>query len=122
MRKNNSLLREEFGYKFALFTIYAKVIYGINFIITDFHRTASEQYGRFKEKKSLCDGFKKISYHQKRRAKDLVIINSRGKLIWEYTPEYDILAKIWKELKGRWGGDWFKQGKTTFNDIYHFEC
>lgn len=122
MKKNNTILRSEFGHKFALFTLRAYIINQITFVVTDFHRTAAVQNKRFKKGGTLCDGYEKISYHQKRRAKDLVIINARGKLIWDYTPEYDTLAKIWKELKGRWGGDWFKQGKTTFNDIYHFEC
>lgn len=120
-KKNNALLRSEFGYKFSLFTVHAIVIYGIYFIVTDFHRTAIQQNKRFKKGGSLCDGYKKISYHQKRRAKDLVIIDAKGVLIWKYIPEYDILAEIWKGLKGIWGGDWFKEGKTTFNDIYHFQ-
>ena len=119
--ENNTLLRSEFGYKFALFTLYARDVKGINFIVIDFHRTAPEQNQRFKEKKSLCDGYKKISYHQKRRAKDLVIINAKGRLIWGHVPEYDILAEIWKGLKGRWGGDWYIKGKTKFDDCYHFE-
>lgn len=119
--KSNTLLRSEFGYKFSLFTLYAREIKGINFIVIDFHRMAPEQNKRFKDKKSLCDGYKKISYHQKRRAKDLVIIDAKGRLIWGHVPAYDILAEIWKGLKGRWGGDWFKKGKTKFNDIYHFE-
>ena len=119
--KNNNFLRTEFGYKFSLFTIYAREIKGINFIVFDFHRTATRQNMRFREDKSLCDGFKIISYHQKWRAKDLVIIDAKGRLVWEHIPEYDILAEIWKGLKGRWGGDWFKEGKTTFDDCYHFE-
>ena len=121
-RKNNTIRRSEFGHKFAFLTLHAFVEYGINFVVTDFHRTASEQNKRFKKGGSLCDGYKKISYHQKRRAKDLVIIDAKGRLIWGHVLEYDTLARIWKGLDGRWGGDWFKKGKTTFNDIYHFEC
>lgn len=119
-RKNNTLLRAEFVLAFAIFTINANYK-GINFIVIDFHRTAKQQNKRFKKGGTLCDGYKKISYHQKRRAKDLVIIDAKGRLIWEHIPKYDILAEIWKGLDGRWGGDWFKEGKTTFNDIYHFE-
>ena len=119
--KNNNFLRIEFGYKFSLFTIYAREIKGINFIVTDFHRTAAKQNKRFKDGGSLCDGFKAISYHQKWRAKDIVIIDAKGRLIWTHIPEYDILAEIWKGLKGRWGGDWYIKGKTKFDDCYHFE-
>ena len=121
MQKNNTLLREEFGHKFALFTLYAKDIKGINFIVTDFHRTVSEQNKKFKKGMSLCDGFKKTSYHQKWRAKDIVIIDKKGELVWDHVSEYNILAGIWKELGGRWGGDWYIDGKTDFDDCYHFE-
>lgn len=121
-KKNNTLLRSEFGSKFALFTLCAIILHGIHFVVIDFHRTAIAQNKRFKKGGTLCDGYKKISYHQRRRAKDLVIIDKKGgRLIWKYVPEYDTLAEIWKGLDGRWGGDWFKEGKTTFNDIYHFE-
>lgn len=120
-KKGNVQLRAEFGQKFALFTIHAYTIYGIIFVVTDFHRTALAQNKRFKRGGTLCDGYKRISYHQRRRAKDLVIIDAKGVLIWKYISEYDILAEIWKGLKGIWGGDWFKKGKTTFNDIYHFQ-
>jgi len=120
---NNTLLRAEFNYKFALFTLSAVIIHKINFIVTDFIRTAIEQNKRFKEKKSLCDGYKKISKHQKARAKDLVIIDKKGNPIWEHIPEYDKLGEIWSSIAGKenWGGTWFKEGKTTFNDIYHFQ-
>jgi len=118
---NNTLLRAEFNFKFAQFTLYAIGVKKINFIITDFHRTAIQQNKRFNEKKSLCDGHKKISYHQKWRAKDIVIIDKNGNPIWGHTPKYDILGEIWKALDGRWGGDWFKEGKTKFDDVYHME-
>lgn len=118
---NNTLLRAKFIYKFALFILLAKITRNIDFIITDFIRTAENQNKRFKEGKSLCDGYKKISYHQKARAIDLVIIDKVGNPIWEHVKEYDILGEIWKSLGGRWGGDWFKEGKTKFNDVYHFE-
>lgn len=119
--QNNVLLRARFGHEFSKFTLYAFDIKGIRFIVTDFHRTAGEQNKRFKKGGTLCDGHKKISYHQKRRAKDIVIVDENGTPIWKYIPEYDVLAEIWKALRGRWGGDWYKKGKTTFNDIYHFE-
>lgn len=119
--KNNTLLRAEFNYKFALFTLYAVVIKKVNFIIMDFYRTTAQQNKRFTEGKSLCDGYKKISYHQKWRAKDIVIVDDKGNLIWGHVSEYDILAEIWKALGGRWGGDWFKEGKTKFDDCFHFE-
>jgi len=111
----------EFNYKFSLLTLYTVAIKKINFIVTDYHRTAIQQKKRFNEGGSLCDGYKIISYHQKWRAKDIVVIDDKERPVWRHVPEYDVLAEIWRALEGRWGGDWFIEGKTTFDDIYHFE-
>ena len=117
---NNTILRSNFEYKFALLTFYART-FGISFITTSFLRTAEEQNKRFKKGKSLCDGYKKISKHQLGRARDIVIIDSEGNPIWEHIPEYDRLGKLWEQIGGVWGGRWYKEGKTPFDDIYHFE-
>ena len=117
---NNTILRSNFEYKFALLIFYART-FGISFITTSFLRTAEEQNKRFKKGKSLCDGYKKISKHQLGRARDIVIIDSEGNPIWEHTPEYDRLGQLWEQIGGVWGGRWYKEGKTPFDDIYHFE-
>jgi len=113
---SNTRLRAIFNMKFALLTIYAN-IEGIDFIVTSYSRTAQEQNILFKQGKSLCDGYEKISYHQKDRARDIVLITPENDLIWARTPEYEKLGAFWKAIGGRWGGDW-----ESLNDIYHFEC
>jgi len=122
-KENNTLKRAEFNYKFALLTIYARFVKGVNFIITDYIRTAEEQSQRFKESKSLCDGYKKISMHQRGRAMDIVIINDKGDPIWEHTSDYDLIGKFWQGLDKDcvWGYSWYEKGITKFEDIYHFQ-
>lgn len=110
----NTTKRIIFFQKFALFTAIAKA-YGIDFLVTCFYRDAKEQKARFDEGKSMCDGYKTKSAHQKWLAIDIVIIN-KGELIWGRTSEYDKLGQAWKDMGGTWGGDW-----TTLNDIYHFQ-
>ena len=119
--------RIKFLFKFALLTFYAH-LRGIRFIVFCHTRTAEEQNQRFKEGKSLCDGYKKISKHQQDRAKDLVILDKDNQPEWDHNPEkeigleYDILGNFWtKVCKGVWGGTWYKEGKTKFDDCYHFE-
>jgi len=117
---NNTRRRWEFILKFSMFTVLAE-IHGIHFIPTSFLRTAEEQKKLYKAGKSLCDGYKKISKHQLGRAMDIVIIDENNNPVWEETLEYEILGDLWKKLGGTWGGDWYKEGKTKFNDQYHFE-
>lgn len=119
--KNNTILRAEFNHIFSLFTLYAFDVKNISFIITDYYRSAIQQNKRFNEGLSLCDGYKKLSLHQRWRAKDIMVIDERGRLIRIHAPQYDVLAEIWKSLGGRWGGDWFIEGKTAFDDCFHFE-
>ena len=114
-KENNTLKRADFNYKFAILTIYAK-LRGIKFICTSYTRTAEEQNRLFKEGKSQCDGYKKISMHQKDRARDIVIITDKAKPIWKRTEDYETLGKFWVGLDGVWGGN-FK----SINDPYHFE-
>lgn len=119
---NSTQLRIDFLYKISLFIIYARDE-EIDLLCFYFHRTTIQQaklyaQGRIKPGKivTYCDGIKKKSFHQLRRAMDFVIVKN-GVLIWEYIPEYDILGKIWRELGGTWGGDFDKK----FKDIYHFQ-
>lgn len=121
-KENNTLRRAEFNYKFAILTIYAK-LKGISFIVFRHDCTAEEQNQKFKEGKTLCDGYEKVSLHQLDRAKDLVIIDKKGNPIWKHVPEYDILAQFWQGLDEEcvWGGQWYIDGKTRFNDCFHFQ-
>lgn len=108
-------LRIEFFSKIALFILIAKQIKGIDLLPFCFYRSPQEQKKQFEEKKSLCDGYKRKSKHQSRRAMDFVIVKD-GELIWKRIPEYEDLGKIWKSIEGIWGGDFRK-----INDPYHFE-
>ncbi|MFW6132220.1 MAG: M15 family metallopeptidase [Candidatus Aminicenantaceae bacterium] len=112
---SNTRQRAVFNQKFALLSLYAKT-QDIDFIIFSYTRTPEEQKKLFDEGKSKCDGYDKISYHQKDRARDIVIIDSSNTPIWNHIPEYDVLGKFWKSIGGRWGGDW-----SSLEDIYHFE-
>jgi len=112
---SNTRKRSIFNQKFALLTLYAKT-QDIDFIVFSYSRTAEEQKKLFDEGKSKCDGYKKISMHQKDRARDIVIIDPNDKPIWNHIPEYDVLGAFWKSIGGRWGGDW-----ASLDDIYHFE-
>ena len=122
MPKSNTILRHEFNYKFAMLTLYAS-LKGIKFIVFCYTRTAEEQNQQFKKGLSNCDGYKKISLHQKDRARDIVIIDNDGSPVWTDDPRYHILGKFWEEMEGCvWGSRWYLEGKTKFNDVFHFEC
>ena len=112
---SNTQLRIDFEERWGLFVFKAFLIEDIEFICTSFIRTAEEQNKLFKDGKSKCDGYIKISFHQKARARDLVIIKD-GKATWKHTPEYDKLGEIWESMGGKWGGS-FK----GFKDIFHFQ-
>lgn len=77
-----------------------------------FLRTPEEQQKLVKQGKSKTINSK----HLEGLAIDFVIIDNQGKPIWEYIPEYDILADYWESLGHRTGKN-FKFAK----DIYHFE-
>ena len=112
--------RIKFEYNFAVLTIRAE-IKNIRFITTSFLRTAEQQNELFKKNLSKFDGHESKSKHQSGRAKDVVIVDKDGSLIWGHVPAYDILAEIWESLGGTWGGRWYIDGKTEFDDCYHFE-
>jgi len=112
--------RINFEYNFAVLTLRAKVK-NIRLITTSFLRTAPQQLKLFIQKRSNCDGYKSKSKHQLGRARDLLIIDKVGLEVWDHVPEYDILGETWESLGGTWGGRWYKDGKTKFDDCYHFE-
>jgi len=125
-----TLRRVIFFYKIALLVFFAR-LRRIQLLPTCFHRTRDEQkelyaIGRTKEldRKPVtnCDGVTKISKHQIWEAIDFCIYKD-GKLIWQRGSEYEILGKIAKILKLRWGGDWNADDKVDPGDfdIYHFE-
>lgn len=115
MPKSNTLWRSEFNYKFSMMSVYAGVV-GIKFIVFTYTRTAKEQNKLFKRGLSRCDGYKNVSYHQPDRARDIAIIDDKGKPIWDEHPHYETLGKFFEDIGGRWGGN-FK----NFKDQYHFE-
>ena len=108
--------RIKFMQKFAQLVQFAKV-YGIEFIITDFNRTASRQKELYDAGKSKCDGVNSRSKHQDWLAIDICIVKENDVLVWNRTADYEKLGKQWKVLGGIWGGDW-----ESLNDIYHFQA
>ncbi len=115
MPENNTLRRARLQYIFGMLAIYAN-IKNIAFIVFRNACSAEEQNKLFKQGLSNLDGYIKISNHQKDTAKDLVIIDTEGKPIWEAIPEYEVLGKFFESLGGKWGGRW----QSPF-DPYHFE-
>jgi hypothetical protein len=116
---NNTLKRAEFNHKWGMLSTYA-LIQGIYFIHPDtgYSRTTEEQNKLFKDGRSKCDGYEKISMHQLDRARDIAIIDEQGNIVNNYGdhPSYEVLGKFWESLGGRWGGHFEK-----FKDIFHFE-
>jgi hypothetical protein len=93
----------------------------IKFIVWTFDRSASEQNALYQRGRTQpgpivtnCDGFIKMSEHQKWLAADLAVVKN-GEWEWAEIPEYHDLGEYWESLGGVWGkrfGD--------LNDIYHF--
>lgn len=86
-------------------------------------RSAEEQFQLYQQGRTTpgkivtnCDGYKKVSPHQRWRAADLVIVNDDGTLNWDASARYELLGEMWKNLGGKWGGD-FK----GLRDMSHFE-
>ena len=105
---------------FAFLTIYSRLI-KLNTIVSDFDRTAKEQNAYYKDGSSNCDGYNKISKHQRWRAIDILILDSQMKPRWKRESGYEDLGAFWTMLGGTWGGTWYDEGKTKFDDCYHFE-
>jgi hypothetical protein len=90
----------------------------IEFIVTDFDRTAEEQAEKYAigrtrpgKKNTNCDGYKKKSFHQDFCAIDIAIMKNE-KIMWD-DPGYEILGRRWEMDGGTWGGTW--------DDGGHFE-
>ena len=76
------------------------------------HRTPAQQFELYQQGRTVvgkivtnCDGYKKISPHQRWRAADLVIVGEDGRLIWNASARYELLGQMWKDLGGKHGGD-----------------
>jgi len=91
---------------------------GYDIFIFDFHRTPQQQRARFDKELSLCDGYRRKSKHQYWLAIDIVLF-MYGKCQWTLRTVYEDLANYWKQIGGKWGGDWREE--VPFDDIYHFE-
>lgn len=92
----------------------------IKLVCFEYFRSTEKQKKMFAAGKSLCDGIKSKSKHFYRLAMDLVILKD-GKFFWPYCEEYRLLGEFWESLGGTWGHRWYEQGKTKFDDIYHFQ-
>lgn len=85
------------------------------------HRSPEEQNQQFREGKSLCDGYVKISKHQTWEAADVGILNDdMTEILWD-DQRYHILGKLGEAIGLTWGYRWFEEEKTKFKDWYHFE-
>jgi hypothetical protein len=111
---------------FSYLNQYARAI-GINFIIYDFHRTAKQQQERYAKGRTepgsiitYANGTTKKSRHQFWQAFDLLILDDNMKSLWK-SDSYKILGDFWQALGGVWGGQWYIDKKTSFNDLYHFQ-
>lgn len=105
---------------FAFLLIYSRLI-KLNIIVTDFDRTAEEQLVKFKAGNSLCDGVRKKSKHQTWHAIDILILGPQMRERWKRTDGYDKLGAFWISIGGIWGGTWYDEGKTDFDDCYHYQ-
>jgi hypothetical protein len=110
----------KFARKFVDLIQYAEQ-QGIKVLCTSLWRDPAEQLELFYNHKSKADGVNHFSMHQLGRAADLVILNDDGGTDWNISWKYHKLGSHWESLGGTWGHRWFEQGKTQFDDIYHFE-
>jgi peptidoglycan L-alanyl-D-glutamate endopeptidase CwlK len=92
-------------------------------------RTNEEQHSLYVAGSSKCDGYIKVSKHQKGDAFDVIAIVA-GKSSFEDNYYFVIAGSIMaiaslKGVKLRWGGDWNGNGVVctdqNFDDIGHFE-
>jgi peptidoglycan L-alanyl-D-glutamate endopeptidase CwlK len=117
----NTEYRILFAQKLAQFILQA-LSGGIRLMPYWIERSAAEQFQLYQQGRTApgrivtnCDGRKKISRHQRWRAADLVIVGDDGKLIWDASARYELLGRMWKDLGGKWGGDF------ALRDYGHFE-
>ena len=85
-----------------------------------FFRTAAEQHKLFLEGKSRCDGYEKVSQHQRWLACDLAISNDEGTDFLWTDDRYQKLGELGEKVGLTWGGSWDAE-KTGFSDPYHVE-
>ncbi|MDJ0503744.1 MAG: M15 family metallopeptidase [Nostocales cyanobacterium LE14-WE12] len=84
-------------------------------------RTAEDQHGLFLKKVSKCDGYNKISEHQKGTAFDIFLLIN-GTASWDKAKltvvarHIQEVAKYSFKINLTWGGDW-----TKFVDMPHFQ-
>lgn len=96
---------------------------GIQLMAYWIERSADQQFTLYQQGRTEpgaivtnCDGYKKISPHQRWRAADLVIVGEDEKLIWDASARYELLGQMWKNLGGKHGGDF-----VGLKDMNHFE-
>lgn len=91
---------------------------GIKIMCFTFHRTPEEQYTKYLQNTSNCDGYRIKSQHQNWLAMDFVVLDEEENLVWARNTAYEKLGRFWKALgeDAEWGGDW-----ASLNDIYHFQ-
>jgi peptidoglycan L-alanyl-D-glutamate endopeptidase CwlK len=118
----NTAYRLSFFEKFCHFYLQASNG-GILLLPYWFNRTAPQQFELYQQGRTTpgriitnCDGYKKISPHQRWRAIDAVIVNPDGTLNWDASAKYEVLGEMWKNLGGKAGKD-FK----SLKDYTHFE-
>jgi len=102
---------------------------GIKVMPISFYRTAEEQNARYQQGRTKsgkiitnCDGYKNKSKHQDWLATDLAIPTSDWKdFIWVMTDEYRKLGELAQHIGLEWGHEWYEEGKTSFDDVWHFQ-
>lgn len=130
IKTSKNSIRIQFVLNMAILFIYAHYC-RIQLIITCLHRTAEAQFMRYQQGRTVegkvvtnIDGYKVKSKHQSWRAVDILIMRfSEGafRSIWKARELYEQLGAFWEKLGGKWGGRWYEQGLTRFDDVYHFE-
>ena len=106
---------------------YAEVL-DVNFIIYDFFRTQEQQRSRYEQGRTEpgsivtnVNGVTVRSKHQDWHAFDILILGPQNRSRWNADAGYKVLGRFWEFLGGVWGGRWYIDGKTKFNDVYHFQ-
>lgn len=106
--------------RLSFLTRYAETI-GVCFIIYSFYRTTEQQQELYARGLTNADGKNKKSKHQDWHAFDILILGPTNRSRWNVAAGYEALGRFWEFLGGVWGGRWFIDGKTRFNDVYHFQ-
>jgi len=91
------MLQSDFTRKLAFLIIRMRQE-GENPILDYVMRDAKTQNRLFREGKSKCDGYKKKSQHQRRKAGDIYLTTSKGKPIYVWDKKKAIYwHKVWEE-------------------------